>query len=303
MAAAPIVAVFGGGGSLGLRALPLLRAAGFETRCLIRSPNKLNAVAASSITQMVAGDVMDEAACRATVAGAEVVISMLTPPPTHPNFAQIHVAYTKAILKAAGHNAEEPLDTSSLGLRREPKSPSPRLVVVGGAGVMGRSWGARRVDHSDGQPAEDRGGRLCEKEGEVFVTETLPGSAVRVVLPLYGAFFEAHKRNLSLLRDSGLPWTMLCPGFLRDSPVPGLPSPPGTVRTFIDQNDERFGGLSCTYEDLAAVVVAEAMNQKNSGKGRNGRRVGIESSLGYYPSLIPSALRVVKWQLDVWAGR
>lgn len=59
------------------------------------------------------------------------------------------------------------------GLATTPSSPlgnsnrSPmRLVVVGGAGVMARSSGA-------------------------FVTETLPGSAVQRLLPIYGTTLES----------------------------------------------------------------------------------------------------------------
>lgn len=87
-----------------------------------------------------------------------------------PRFIEQHVAATTSVIEAAeaadAYNARLSHDQ---GHGTSPSSSPPahtrspvRLIVVGGAGVMARSTGA-------------------------FVTETLPGSAVQRVLPIYGA--------------------------------------------------------------------------------------------------------------------
>ena len=151
---------------------------------------------------------------------------------------------------------------------------------------------------------------------------------------IYGDFFEAHRTNLQRLRLSGgFDWSMLCPGFLRggddfpgdgfglgrgdqrdvgdggfggcggggrsncgDNPLWALPALPEGLRTWVDVNDERLGGLSATYGDLAAVAVREVALGLHAGEGRAGKRLGLESPKGYYPSLVPSTLRVAQWQ-------
>jgi hypothetical protein len=56
------------------------------------------------------------------------------------------------------------------------------------------------------------------------------------------------------MHDSGLPWRLLCPGFLREPlvfrnpphTIGGRISVPKDVREWRDVNDERLGGLSAT---------------------------------------------------------
>jgi len=87
-----------------------------------------------------------------------------------PRFIEQHVAATISVIEAAeAADADNARSSHDQGHLTSPCSPSTahtrspvRLIVVGGAGVMARSTGA-------------------------FVTETLPGSAVQRVLPIYGA--------------------------------------------------------------------------------------------------------------------
>jgi hypothetical protein len=86
----------------------------------------------------------------------------------------------------------------------------------------------------------------------------------------------------------------------------------GAVRLWLGANDERLGGLSATYGDLAALVVSEVVSPRfTTGAGWNGKRIGIESRTGnylssrllsYYPSLVVPTLRVTSWQLMKWWG-
>mmetsp|Transcript_16747 Transcript_16747/g.38763 ORF Transcript_16747/g.38763 Transcript_16747/m.38763 type:complete len:225 (+) Transcript_16747:236-910(+) len=216
---------------------------------------------------------------------------MLTPPPTAPDFIQRHVAASTAIISAArAEQASRGVSPRRGERSKDGNSPRKvRLVVVGGAGVMSRSWPLRWDGAA--RPA--------------MVTETFPGSFVKTLLPIYGDFFRAHELNLDLLQSSNaVPWTMICPGFLREG---GPSRVSGHVRLWFDVNDERLGGLSATYGDVAALLVQEVLHGESRGESRGaegrgvGRRVGIESGGPFYlPSLVPSTLSVCRWQIARW---
>mmetsp|Transcript_65296 Transcript_65296/g.128184 ORF Transcript_65296/g.128184 Transcript_65296/m.128184 type:complete len:342 (+) Transcript_65296:71-1096(+) len=338
---APRVALFGAGGSLGNQVLPLLRASGCSTRVLIRgSAQRLDTSVRDCVDTVIVGDARNADDVEECCDGADVVVSMLTPRPTDPNFISLHVECTAAVIAAA----------KATGVKR--------LLVIGGAGVMDRS-NSQSIDGVLG----NEGNHSSEGRRPSFVTETLPGYLVKKALPIYGDFFEAHKQTLHLLREEtavstlsdanlydpersscskvhsgiipndGIAWSMLCPGFLREGPPSkadflgvgeskkqgtSLPSGVakddtvghvnygGGVRLWVDVNDERLGGLSATYSDLAALVVAETLQPRFSAVGRAGKRIGIESSgstgrlMGYYPSLVLPTLTVCRWQLERW---
>ena len=210
------IALFGATGRLGQHLLPLLRR--HDVSCLVRgSADRILARGNETRVKVIVGDACDPAASQDVVHGADVVISMLTPLPTDHSFIDSHVDLTSTVVRAT---------TIEQARRKgEDATPSgPRLIVVGGAGVMSRSSGE-------------------------FVTDTLPGAMVKRVLPIYGSFFEAHKTNLKVLQSSSLQWTMLCPGFLRDFESTSNSSTsclPDGVRLWKDVNDERLGGLSVT---------------------------------------------------------
>jgi len=157
----------------------------------------------------VVGDALDPATSEAACAGAHAVLCMLTPLPTAPDFARAHVAATNAVIEATvnavvpeawplllpaaitgGEKAARSVPgpgpgpgnsrgashghqpTPSPPYREEPQQARRRLVVVGGAGVMSRSWGP-------------------------FVTDSLPGSAVRALLPVKGSRSSPPQQALS----------------------------------------------------------------------------------------------------------
>ena len=319
------VTVFGAGAALAKHTIPLLHAAGCETTAFVRgSAERLPPEVRERVSRVVVGDALhDPDAVREACSGANAVVSMLTPAPWNPRFVKLLTGCTENIVRsvveettssAAGAAAVGAANAAAAAAADDDAaSPPPsssssssrgveRLVLIGGAGVMSRSSGA-------------------------FVTETLPGTAVGKVLPIYGDFFEAHVHNLQLLRDrlpqppppgppgretsAATEWVMICPGFLRDGGGGGSGSSFDDVRFWHEVNDARFRGLSVTYEDLARLVAQEA-GPPTVGRGasegmttagwqfRGGSRVGVESPRGYYSSIPASVLGIVRWQLQRW---
>jgi putative NADH-flavin reductase len=80
---------------------------------------------------VVVGDVRDADAAEQCCKGADVVVSMLTPLPTDPDFLRLHVECTAAVVAA-----------SKIGGVK-------RLVVIGGAGVMERSAKYGHIEEVD----------------------------------------------------------------------------------------------------------------------------------------------------------
>ena len=177
--AQPRVALFGAGvvdgqKNLGYLVAERLIEAGVGVRCLQRpqqrgagmgvgrgssasaSPPRLPPGAEEHL-----GDATNPADVAAACEGATVAVSTLTPPPTAPGFADSLVRMTGCVVDGARRTLVDGAAYGGSGKRR--------IVLTGGAGVMRRSDGA-------------------------FVTDTLPGSVIKMLLPIYDAFFVAHKR-------------------------------------------------------------------------------------------------------------
>ena len=77
------VTVFGAGGALGRRVLPLLRKAGCETTAFVRgSADRLPPASRAAVDRVVVGDAfLDREAVQEACADADAVVSMLTPRP------------------------------------------------------------------------------------------------------------------------------------------------------------------------------------------------------------------------------
>ena len=291
--------MFGAGGALAQHTIPLLHAAGYETTAFVRgSADRLPAAVREKVSRVVVGDALrDPDVVREACFGANAVVSMLSPAPSHPRFVELLTGCTENIVRSIAEKTTFSAAAAAAADAAASPSPSPspsssggveRLVLIGGAGVMSRSSGA-------------------------FVTETLPGTAIGKVLPIYGDFFEAHIRNLQLLRDflpqSSSPereapavteWVMICPGFLRNGGGGGsTASSFNDARFWHDVNDTRLRGLSVTYEDLAWLVVQEVGPPAHC-RFRGGARIGMESPRGYFRSIPASVLDIVRWQLQRW---
>lgn len=68
------IALFGGSGKTGLQFLPLALKAWFKVQALVRTPSKIGF--ADPALTVIQGDVLDPAAVKRTVAGADVVVSV-----------------------------------------------------------------------------------------------------------------------------------------------------------------------------------------------------------------------------------
>lgn len=166
----PRVALFGAGvvdgqKNLGYLVAERLIESGVGVRCLQR-PQR-GGCARSAPPRLppgafeLLGDATNPTDVAAACEGATVAVSTLTPPPVAPGFADSLVRMTGCVVDGARRTLVDGEAYGGPGKRR--------IVLTGGAGVMRRSDGA-------------------------FVTDTLPGSIVKLLLPIYDAFFVAHKR-------------------------------------------------------------------------------------------------------------
>ncbi len=135
------VFVTGGTGFIGGELVRQLRARGDEVVCLVRNPEKGEEVAALGC-ELVAGDLGDEGAIRAGMAGCDAVI----------HAAAVYEVGIPASQRAAMKEANVGGTERVLGAALEAKIP--KVVYVSTVGAFGDT-GSRIVDESYEHPAED----------------------------------------------------------------------------------------------------------------------------------------------------
>ncbi len=105
------IALFGATGGTGSQVLEQALAAGHQVQALARDPAKLTARDGLSV---ITGDVLDQAAADACVAGADAVICVLG---TRPGNDPVEAEGTKRILAAMGtHGVKRLIAVSSMGV-------------------------------------------------------------------------------------------------------------------------------------------------------------------------------------------
>ena len=124
------IVIFGGSGMIGQRATRAAFNRGHEVTVVVRDPSKVTD-SHPNLT-VTAGDVTDPGAVAKAAAGADVVISAISPPRGVPG------SDPAAVLTAAADSLISGL--RSLG------SDAPRLLIVGGAGSLEVAPGVRHVD-------------------------------------------------------------------------------------------------------------------------------------------------------------
>ena len=192
--------LFGATGMIGRRVLSEALRRGHTVTAVARDPSKVTEQ--SPRLSLRRGDVTDAAGAAALVAGHDVVVSAYAPPAGREAHL-VDVAHT--LVRAVGA-----------------ADPPPRLVWVGGAGILEVAPGARLID----APA-------------------FPAS--------FRAIAQAHIDAFTVLQRSDVDWTSFAPAALIQ---PGERT--ATYRTATDQLVVDAAGNSCiSAEDYAVALLDE----------------------------------------------
>ena len=198
--------LFGATGMIGQRVLAEALRRGHSVTAVARDPSKVAAAEGPKLSRR-RGDVTDAAGAAALVAGHDVVVSAYAPPAGREGQI-VDVARTLVRAVAAAQ-------------------PPPRLVWVGGAGILEVAPGARLID------------------APVF-----PASLKAIA--------QAHIDAYAVLERSDVDWTSFAPAALIQ---PGERT--GKYRTATDQLVvDAAGNSSISAEDYAVALLDEVENPK-----------------------------------------
>lgn len=165
-----VIALFGATGKTGSRVLARAVGAGHEVRVLVRDPGKVGTV--SDQVRVVTGDVLDAAAVDTTVAGADMVLSLVGQVKGSPR--DLQARGTRLIVEAMKHHDVSRVVTLSGGGLRAPqdrpklpdKMISAALKLMAGHVLADAECHLAVLEESGLDWTVVRGPRLTEKAGK-----------------------------------------------------------------------------------------------------------------------------------------